>query len=290
MIGMRGAASAGVAVVGLVLILGPRSADPSVGLAAQELIGDRGLAASSALDALRAAVQPGLDAARGAGAAVVSGDEAPSPRIDAAAELIADAERFVTPARMAVAALAVARAAWLPGAEPIPEPVAAGELASIAAQLEAAGPATDEFAELRRRATGIAGVLERALLALDGGDVEEATELTSAARNDHDALVAWETDIPTLSVWIETTDAMIGAVEGILAATRAGDAVAASEAAAAFAALADDAATADRALRITLSEGGAALTAGPLGRLATAARVIEASRTAVGAEIPEASR
>ena len=107
--------------------------------------------------------------------------------------------------------------------------------------------------------------------ALDRGDVEEATELTSAARTDHDALVAWETDIPTLPVWIETTDAMIGAVEGILAATRAGDAAAASEAAAAFAALADDAATADRALRITLSEGGASLTAAPLGRLATAA-------------------
>ena len=48
---------------------------------------------------------------------------------------------------------------------------------------------------------------------------------------------------------------MIGAVEGILAATRAGDAAAAGEAAAAFAALAADAATADRALRIALGEG-----------------------------------
>ena len=42
-----------------------------------------------------------------------------------------------------------------------------------------------------------------------------------------------------------------------------------------FAALADDAATADRALRIALSEGGAALLAAPLERLAAALRSIE---------------
>jgi hypothetical protein len=290
MIGMRAAASAGAAVIGLVLILGPRTADPSVAPAAEALIRERALAASSALDALRDAMQPGLEAARGAGAAVVSGDEPSGPRIEAAAELIADAERFVAPAHDAVAAFAAARVAWRPGAVPIPEPIASGELASIATQLEAAAPAAAEFADLRQRATALAGVLERAVLALERGDLQEATELTSAARADHDAVVAWETDIPTLPVWIETTDAMIGAVEGILAATRAGDAAAAAAAAEAFAALADEAATADRALRITLSEGGASLTAAPLERLATAARVNAAARAAVGAATPEASR
>ena len=290
MIGIRGAASAAAAVLGLVLILGPRTADPSVALAAERLVGERALAAAAALDALRAAVQPGLDAARGAAAAVLSGDEPPSPRIEAAAALIAEAERSVAPARDAVAALAAAQIAWRPDAAPLLEPLGTGELASIAAQLEAAGPATDTFADLRERSTGLSGVLERALLAFERGALEEAADLTSSARADHDALVAWETDLPTLPVWIETTDAMIGAVEAILAATLAGDAAAASEAAEAFGALAGEAATADRALRIALSEGGSSLTAAPLERLATAVRMIEASHASVAPLLPEADR
>ena len=290
MIGIRGAASAAAAVLGLVLILGPRTADPSVALAAERLVGERALAASAALDALRAAVQPGLDAARGAAAAVLSRDEPPSPRIEAAAALIAEAERSVAPARDAVAALAAAQIAWRPDAAPLLEPLGTGELASIAAQLEAAGPATDTFADLGERSTGLSGVLERALLAFERGALEEAADLTSSARADHDALVAWETDLPTLPVWIETTDAMIGAVEEILAATLAGDAAAASEAAEAFGALAGEAATADRALRIALSEGGSSLTAAPLERLATAVRMIEASHASVAPLLPEADR
>ena len=98
-------------------------------------------------------------------------------------------------------------------------------------------------------------MLEEALVALERGDVDRAAELTARARADHDAVVAWETDLPTLPVWIGTTDAMIGAVERILDATRAGDAAAARDAADEFAALADEAATADRALRIALERG-----------------------------------
>jgi hypothetical protein len=290
MIGIRGAASAGAAVLGLVLVLGPRTADPSVGIAAERLIRERAVAASSALEDLRAAVEPGLDAARGAAASVLSGDEPPSPRIEAAAALIADAERFVAPALQAVTELAAARVAWRPDAIPLREPVAAGELASIAAQLAAAGPATDSFADTRIRATGLAGLLEEAVLALERGDLDEASDLTSRARADHDAVLAWETDLATLPVWIETTDAMIGAVEGILVATRAGNAAVADEAAAAFAALADEAPTADRALRIALGEGGSSLTAAPLERLATGVRDIEASRAAVDALLAEPDR
>ena len=95
--------------------------------------------------------------------------------------------------------------------------------------------------------------------------------------------MAWETDLPTLPVWIGTTDAMIDAVERILDATRAGDAAAARDAADEFAALADEAATADRALRIALSEGGAALIAAPLERLAAALRSIEGAHASAAA-------
>jgi hypothetical protein len=290
MIGTRAAASVGVAVLGLALALGPVAADPSAAIGAERLVSERAAAAVSALDALRAAAQPGLDAARRAAADVVGGDEPPGPRLTEAAELIAGAEQSVTPARRAVTALGSARLAWHPDATLTPQPIAAGELSSIAAQLAAAGPAAEQFADLRTRGTGVPGVLEAALVALERGAVGEAAELTARAREDHDAIVAWETDLPTLPVWIETTDAMIGAVEGILEATRAGDAATAREAAEAFAALADDAATADRALRIALSEGGAALTAAPLERLAAALRSIEAARAAAVEFVSDPSR
>lgn len=187
------------------------------------------------------------------------------------------------PARRAVAALDSARVAMHPDATVTLEPISAGELTSIAAQLAAAGPAAQEFASLSARATGLPGVLEEAFVALERGDVERAAELTASARMDLDAVVAWETDHPTLPVWIETTDAMIGAMERILDATEAGDASAARDAADEFAALADEAATADRALRIALSEGGAALTAAPLVRLAAALRSIEGARASAAA-------
>jgi hypothetical protein len=290
MIRTRAAASAGVAVLGLVLTLGPVAADPAVAIGAERLVRERAAAAVSAVDALRAAAQPGLEVARRGAAYVVGGDKAPGPRLTEAAGLIAGAEPSVPNARRAVAALASATLAWHPHATTAPQPVAAGELSSIAAQLAAAAPAAEEFADLRARGTGVPGVLEEALAALERGAVGEAAELTAQARADHDAIVAWETDLPTLPVWIETTDAMIGAVEGILEATRAGDAAAAREAAEAFAALADDAATADRALRIALSEGGAALTAAPLERLATALRSIEAARAAAAALVSDPGR
>ena len=272
---------------GLLAIVGPRSAEPSAALHAERLVRDRAAVAVAELDALRAAVQPGFDDARAAAAGVVSGAEAPSERLEAAAARIADGERAVAPALRAVAALDSALLAWHPDAPATVQPVATGELISIARQLEAAGPAADTFADLRGRGSGLPGVLEDALSALERGAIEEAEAFTAQARADHDAIVAWETDLPTLPVWVETTDAMIGAVEQILDATRAGDAAAADRAAAAFAALADDAATADRALRIALSEGGASVTAAPLGRLASALRGIETARAAVSARVPE---
>ena len=290
MIGIRAAASSAIAVLGLALLLGPVTTDPAATVGADRLVHARATAALSALDALRAAVQPGLDAARQAAAAVVSGDAPPSPLLTEAAALIADAEPAVPPARCAVAALGSARVASHPDATVTRQPVAAGELASIATQLGSAAPAADTFTDLRTRGTGMPGVLEAALGALERGAVAEAVELTSRARVDHDAIVAWETDLPTLPVWIETTDAMIGAVEQILDATQAGDAAAAAAGAASFAALADEAATADRALRIALSEGGASLTAAPLERLAAVLGAIETARATTAAAISEPDR
>jgi hypothetical protein len=285
---MRAAGSAAIAVVGLAALLGPRVPDPSLAIEAERLIHGRATVALDALDELRGAVDAALERARSAAAAVVSGDGAASPLLEEAAALISDAEAAVVPARRAVASLSAAAGARRPDAEAVPQPVAAGELTSIGTQLDASGEAADQFVALRGRGVGLPAVLEQALRALDRRAVDDATELVSRARADHTAIVAWETDLPTLPAWIETTDAMISAVEAILDGIRTGDEAAAAAGAERFAALGDEAGTADRALRIALSEGGSALTAAPLERLARALGGIEASRAAVAETMAEA--
>jgi hypothetical protein len=110
------------------------------------------------------------------------------------------------------------------------------------------------------------------------------------ARADHALVAAWDVAPATLPVWVETTDAMISAVEQIISASRTGDVASANAAAEAFAALAADAAAADRALRIALGEGGSALTAAPLERLAAALGGIEGVRATTAAIAAAADR
>jgi hypothetical protein len=283
MIRTRAAASGGAALLGLVVLLGPRAPDPSASIAADRLVRERAAAATAALDDLQAAAEPGLDAARVAAAAVLSADEPPGGQLSEAARIIAEAEAAVAPARRAVTLLAGSRAAQRPDASPLPAAPPAGELSSIAAQMRATAAAADRFVDLRARATGLPAVLDGALRALDRGDLDQAALLTAQARADHDVVAAWEAGPSTLPVWLETTDAMISAVEEIIGATSNADPAAAAAAAEAFSALGDEAATADRALRIALSEGGAALTAAPLERLASVLATIEESRAAVAA-------
>jgi hypothetical protein len=290
MIGTRAAISVAVTLVGLVLLIGPRDADPAAGIAAERLVRERALVATDALDTLRAALQPGLDRARRAAAAVLSADEPPGALLVAAGETIAAADEAAVTARRAVASLNAARSASGPDLAPLAEPIAVGELPSIGAQLAAAAPAADAFFELRRRAVGLPATLEAALAALDRGDLEAADELVTQAREDHALVVASDAEPVTLPVWIATTDAMITAMEQIVSATRGGDAAAASAAAEAFRALADDAAAADRALRIAIGEGGSSLTAAPLERLAAALGGIEGMRATTAAIAAGADR
>jgi hypothetical protein len=170
-----------------------------------------------------------------------------------------------------------------PGTAPLPDPIAAGELSSIGAQLAAAAPAADTFLDLRRRAGGVPGLLDDALAALERGDPDAAADTVAAARADLDLVSAWEAAPTSLPVWVETTDAMISAMEDIISATREGDAAAAMVAADAFSALTEEAAAADRSLRIALGEGGSALTAAPLERLAAALGGIEDTRVTTAA-------
>ncbi len=265
----------------VVLLVGGGGPGPGTTLEARRLVVDRAAAADDALDALEAAMQPGVEAARG-GTRTASSQVPihPEPELAAAGEGLEGAQPLAADAAAALAGLeAAAVAAELEAA--VPEAVTPAELGSIAAQIAGTAPAADGFATMRRRAEGLVGLLDEALAALEAGSLTEARARVTAARADHDAIADWEVELVTLPVWLDTTDAMIGAVEAIVAAAEMGDEAAARAAAEDFAALGDEAATADRALRIALGEGGTAVAAAPLGRLAAALRDVADARAAV---------
>ncbi len=281
MIGMRTVATAGALAIAVAMAFGAGAPRPEVDLGARRLVVERAERADDALAALEAALGPALDAARSGAARVVAGDAEPGPTLREAAELLAGAAPRAAEARRAVLALDQARRARSPQASVLPPATARGELTSIAAQLEATADAADAFSQMRERAAGVAASLRAALSALDAGDLAEASEHVGRAREDHEAIAAWELGVDTLPVWTETSDAMIGAMERILVATERGDAEAAEAAADDFSELGDDGERADRALRIAIGEGGSAVTAAPLGRLAAVLASIADARAAV---------
>jgi hypothetical protein len=282
MIGTRLAASL-VAVVGLAVLVAPRAPDPGVQLAAEALVRARAEAATQELDELRGALAVAVDAARGASTAILSGEGSPAVSIERAADAIAAVVPQAGVTRQAVRRLNGALAASRDDAAQVSQPFAEGDLGSIADQLRATQPAAAEFVTLRDRAGRLPDELEAALGDLDAGDIAAAEGHLAEARATHELAAGWEAAPTTLGVWLETTDAMIRAVDDLIAAVRDGDADLAIAAADRFAALGTDADAADRALRIALSEGGAAVTAAPLGRLAEAARGADEARAAAAA-------
>jgi len=279
---MIGTRLLGPAVATLVLVpaLGQGGPDPALAIESRRLVVERAGDADAALAALETALAPALEAARQGTAMVVTGGEPPGSQLQAAATELASAEAAAVEADAAVDALEGARSAVGSGSA-IELAVAPGDIGSIAAQLEGTAAVADAFAGMRVRAEGLVAGLERSFAALDDGSLDEARDLVARARADHDALAAWEVELVTLPVWIETTDAMIGAVETIVEATASGDEDAALEAADAFAGLAEEAAPADRALRIAISEGGSAVTAAPMSRLADLLREVADTRLEV---------
>lgn len=287
MIGIRGPRSTALAAIFLAATL-TGTEGPGPGLAADRLVAERAAAGMLALDALDDALAPALDAARSGAARIVSGSEPPSEAFSTAADALAAAEPAAREAAAAMEALDAARRARRPDSEAIDAPIAAGELGSIAGQMQATGAAGDAFARLRREAGTVAEALEHALASLAGEDLDAAQRAAEEAARAHDAVAAWESPPASLPVWLETTGAMIGAMERIVTATRAGDGDAARRAAEAFAALEDEASMADRALRIAVSEGGNALASTALGRLAGQLEAVASARARVAAVIAEA--
>jgi ubiquinone biosynthesis protein UbiJ len=88
------------------------------------------------------------------------------------------------------------------------------------------------------------------------------------ARSAHAVVAGWEEPPRALPVWLETSQALIDAVEALAEASLAGDADAVDAAAAAYRAASERARQADTALAISIAEAGSAVAAIPLGRLA----------------------
>jgi hypothetical protein len=289
MIGVRAATSAALAVVVSAAVVGAGDGGPGPRLSADRLVRERAEAALDVLDALDRALQPAVASARRGSARIVAGDASPGEQLEHASTAVASAEPLTREAAATLESLNGARIARDPGAVPIRAPITPGEPASIGAQLETTAAAAEGFAAMRRRADGVTRSLEAALVALERSDLDAVETSVAAARRDHDALVAWDVGLDTLPVWIATTDAMIDAMETIVDATRAGDTSAARAAAEAIGALGGDAAVADRALRIAVSEGGAAVAAPALARLAGAVAAVSDAREAV-ANVLQAER
>jgi len=121
---------------------------------------------------------------------------------------------------------------------------------------------------MRRGAESVSGGVVDALDAAAAGRLDEADDHLATSRDAVDAVRDLEESAPALTVWIDTADAMIAAVQELVDAVRTGDVARADAAQADFEAAADGAAEADRSLRIGLGETGNAISAVPLQRMA----------------------
>ena len=290
MIGTRPWLTGASALVLTTFGFGAGAPRPEIAIEAERLVTERAEAAAGALAPLHDQLMVVIDAAREGSAAIVAGDAPPGPSLLEAADLLLAAVPAATVAERSVRDLERARRARSPDAAAMPPGAEGASFAGIAAQLADAAEAGDLFAEMRRRAASVPESLEEALSALAADDLVAAADSVAVARADHDALAGWDVDIVTLPIWIETTDATIGAVERLVAAIEADDAEAAERAAQDVAELSDDATRADRALQLAISEGGGSIAAPPLAQLAAAIGAVEAQRSAVGGIVAGVAR
>lgn len=264
--------------------------DPGAMLAAERLVETRAREAAAELDALATALAPAREEARRGVARVVSGRESPAEALGAAADIVDDAAQQAASARAAVSALNATRDMAPDDAPDVTEPPGPEDLHALAGELRASASAAEAFAERRRSAARVVETLDAALQSLVEGRPSDAADAVTAARADHAALLSWPREIAILSIWLETTDAMISAVETLIDASRGGDDERAAAAARDFAALSGEAAIADRALRIAVGEGGGAVTAPALERFGAVTAAIEGSRSSVTALLGEEGR
>jgi hypothetical protein len=282
MIGRRLLAAA--AATALIVVLGPGAPRPEIALDAKAAIVAAAENTLESIDRLEAILAPALDAARTGGAQVVAGEADPAEALAAAAEGLVNAAPSASELGDAVEELERARAALRPEAGRLPPAPDAGQLESIASQLASTAEAGARFAEIRRGAESVSGSVIDALDAAAAGRLDEADEHLTTSLAAVDAVRELEEGALVLSVWIDTADAMIRAVQELVDAVRTSDRDRADAARADFDAAAELAPQADRSLRIGLGETGSAISAAPLQLLAEVHAALRELEAAVRAE------
>lgn len=263
----------GALAMGVSLCLRPgvaAAADPAAEAARAGRLAELAERAVDRVGELSAALDGAREHARRGAAFVVSGDEDPAPELVAAAVALETGAATATAAQAAMRELSGAMSALAPPPDPPDLTVSAATLLGVAAQMRSAADAATVFAERRDATVETLTQLRDALAALDAGDLDRAATKLALARSARTEVASWEAPPAELSLWLDTTGAMLGAADEILSAARAGDMTALEAAASAYRQAAAGAAVADRALALAISEGGAAVTAGALAGLVAA--------------------
>lgn len=253
----------------------PAAADPATASQLDAAIVAQAAEADATLHRLKEQLERAIDAGRGGAAATVAGDDAPGTQLTAAADLLAGA---AAPLRDAHDSLG--RLAGLLAARPTPPPalsLTVDELDAAAAQLRSTAPAADAFAAMRRATGDVLGRLQDALVALDGDQPSAARAAAGAGLERLDDVRPWESRLDTISIWIDTTDALLRSLRNVADAELEHDVAAEREARQAYATAAQSASRADRARAIAISEGGGNVTSAALAASAALLERVDAT-------------
>jgi hypothetical protein len=285
---VRGATLAGVLLILLLALLfglrpaDPASADPSTAAARAAWLDGTARTAQSDLRRLAELLEAAVHDARSGGALTVAGDDPPAPPLNAAADRLDGGLQVAHDAELAITILRGTAAAVDPGLELPPSSMNRAALSSIAGQLRAAADAATSFVARRHATDAVLGDLGDALAALDRDQPQAALDSLARAAAPLELVRTWPSPPITLALWLTTTDALLAAVREMADASIADDPAAAEKAAADYAKAAEAARGADVSLALALSEGGAAVTAIPLRRLADGLADITALQESIG--------
>lgn len=264
-------------LLGLLLVFGSRAADPAVAdpaTRAGRLAQARAAVATAdaALAELEEALREAADAGRRGSALTVAGDTPPGAALLSAADQL---EQIAGPAGAMTGALDRAREAAGTLAAVLPEGVVLPlldatpvELYGMAVQLRAAAAPADAFAARRHQAEDSMQALAAAVAALDADAPAAALPYLDALDLLLAGLRSWSDAPATFSAWLAVIGEFGAASRALADASLAGDADALATAARRYATASEAARGADQALGLAMAEGGAAIAATPLRRLA----------------------
>jgi len=273
-----------ILVLGLVIGLrpaDPASADPSTTAGRAARLAGMARIADDDLRRLTELLVATVDDARSGAALTVAGDDPPAPPLIAAADRLDGGLQVADGAQSALVALRGTAAAVDPGLVLPPSGVNGAALSSIAGQLREAADAATSFVARRHATDAVLAALADALAALDHDQAQAALHFLADAAAPMELVRAWPSAPVTLALWLATTDGLLLAVRAMADATLADDPVAAAKASDDYAKAAEAARGADVSLALALSEGGAAVTAIPLRRLADGLSDLTALREAI---------